>query len=94
VLGKFAHIDAIPEDYRTWGIDVRGAASLAATLNRDRDLARLFRQLATLRTDVPVFDSVDELEWTGPTAALPAFRRRIAIAGGFGKPEGCPRLAT
>jgi 5'-3' exonuclease len=79
VLAKFAHIDAIPEDARTWGIDVRGAASLAETLNRDRELARLFRDLATLRTDVPVFESVDELEWRGPTPALPALRRRLEV---------------
>jgi hypothetical protein len=46
-------------------------------LARDRELARLFRRLATLRTDVPVFESVDDLEWRGPTAALPAIRRRL-----------------
>jgi len=79
VLGKFAHIDAIPEDYRTWRLEMRSAASLSATLNRDRERARLFRQLATLRTDVPVFESVDELAWRGPTPALAAFRRRIAV---------------
>ena len=55
------------------------AASLAATLSRDRELARLFRTLATLRTDVPVFDSVDELEWKGPTPLLPALRKRLQI---------------
>jgi len=79
VLSRFAHIDAIPEDPRTWGTAVRGAAALAETLNRNRERAQLFRQLATLRTDVPVFESVDELEWRGPTLALPAFRRRIAV---------------
>lgn len=79
VLARFEHIDAIPEDWRTWGLKVARAPSLSATLNRDRDRALLFRQLATLRTDVPVFESVDELEWRGPTAALPALRRRLAL---------------
>jgi 5'-3' exonuclease len=79
VLAKFGHIDAIPDDCRTWGLNLTRAASLAATLTRDRALARLFRQLATLRTDVPVFESVDELAWSGPTPALPALRRRLAI---------------
>ena len=79
VLARFAHIDAIPDDHRTWGLEIRSAAALSATLNRDRELVRLFRQLATLRTDVPVFDSVDELAWRGPTPELPAFRRRIAV---------------
>ena len=78
VLAKFGHIDAIPDDWRAWGVEVTRAASLAATLTRDRALARLFRHLATLRTDVPVFESVDDLEWAGPTPALPAMRRRLA----------------
>ena len=79
VLAKFGHVDAIPDEYAAWGMKITRGASLAATLTRDRELARLFRDLATLRTDVPVFDSVDELEWKGPTPALPALRRRLAI---------------
>jgi hypothetical protein len=58
---------------------VARAASLSATLNRDRELARLFKQLATLRTDVPVFESVDELAWRGPTPAVSGLRRRLAV---------------
>jgi 5'-3' exonuclease len=79
VLARFGHIDAIPEDHHAWGVDVVRAGSLAATLRRDREIARLFRELATLRTNVPVFESVDELEWRGPTSALPALRRRLAV---------------
>jgi 5'-3' exonuclease len=79
VLAKFKHIDAIPDDCREWGLTVARAASLAATLSRERELARLFVKLATLRTDVDVFDSVDELEWKGPTPLLPAWRRRLQI---------------
>jgi hypothetical protein len=58
---------------------VARARSLAETLTRDRELARLFKQLATLRTDVPVFESVDELVWRGPTPALSGLRRRLAV---------------
>jgi 5'-3' exonuclease len=79
VLARFGHIEAIPEDCRAWGPGVARAASLAATLARDRELALLFRDLATLRRDVPVFESVDELAWHGPTAALPGLRRRLAV---------------
>ena len=79
VLARYGHIDAIPDDHRAWDITVARAASLAATLARDREQAQLFRQLAVLRTDVPVFDSVDELEWHGHTPALAALRRRLAI---------------
>jgi len=79
VLARFSHIEAIPEDHRAWGLDVARAGSLAATLNRDRELARLFKQLATLRTDVPVFESVDELVWRAPTRAVSGLRRRLAV---------------
>jgi hypothetical protein len=79
VLAKFHHIEAIPDDHRAWGLDVARAGSLAATLARDRERAQLFKQLATLRTDVPVFESVDELAWNGPTSAVSGLRRRLAI---------------
>jgi 5'-3' exonuclease len=79
VLARFNRIEAIPQDHRTWGVKVARAGTLSATLIRDRELARLFRQLATLRTDVPVFESVDELAWRGPTPALSALRRRLAV---------------
>ncbi|MGE0594047.1 MAG: 5'-3' exonuclease H3TH domain-containing protein [Vicinamibacterales bacterium] len=88
VLARFGHIDAIPDDHRAWGLDVARAASLAATLRRDRDLVRLFRQLALLRTDVPVFESVDDLEWRGPTPALTDLRRRLALADDGEKRSG------
>ena len=79
VLARFGHIADIPDDCRAWNLNVARAKSLAVTLSRDRKLAQLFRQLATLRTDVPVFASVDELEWHGPTEALPRLRRRLAV---------------
>lgn len=79
VLAKFGHIEAIPDDHHAWGLNVARAASLAATLVRDRMLALLFKQLATLRTDVNVFESVDELAWSGPTPALAGLRRRLAV---------------
>lgn len=79
VLAKFRHLEAIPDDAGSWQINMPRAASLAATLTRDWEVALLFRRLATLRTDVPVFDAVDELEWRGPTPALPDLRRRLRV---------------
>lgn len=79
VLAKFGHLEAIPDDPQAWGVRVARSASLAATLAHGRDEARLFKQLATLRTDVPVFASVDELQWLGPTPDLPRIRRRLAV---------------
>ena len=66
VLAKFKRLELIPADWKEWRVNATSAASLAATLDRDRELAFLFRDLATLRTEIPVFESVDELEWKGP----------------------------
>ena len=67
VLAKFRKLEQIPASAAEWRVNAASASSLAATLQRDRALAFLFRDLATLRTEIPVFDSVDELEWKGPT---------------------------
>jgi 5'-3' exonuclease len=80
VLARYVHIESIPEDWRTWNVNATGASSLAATLARDRDLALLFRTLATLRTDVPLFDSVDDLHWNGPTPAFEELGARLNAA--------------
>jgi len=77
VLARWRHLDAIPDDHRAWEVDVARAGALAATLRRDRHQARLFRRLAELRLDVPVFETVDDLEWHGPTPALDAMRLRL-----------------
>jgi 5'-3' exonuclease len=76
VLAKFKHLEAIPKDWRTWQVNAARAGALSMTLEQNRELALLFRDLATLRTDVPVFDSVDELEYKGPTPAFEAFKSR------------------
>ena len=80
VLAHFGHIEAIPDDHRAWPVDVARAGALAAVLKRDRALALRFRELATLRTDVPVFDTVDALEYRGPTPAYAAVRHRLDTA--------------
>jgi 5'-3' exonuclease len=77
VLARFGRLESIPASPSDWHVNAANAASLSATLERDRDLAYLFRDLATLRTDVPVFDSVDELRWQGPTAAFPGMAARF-----------------
>jgi 5'-3' exonuclease len=71
LLSKFRHLENIPDDPKEW--QVNAAGSLAATLIRERENAYLFRTLATLRTDIPLFDNVDALRWTGPTAEFESF---------------------
>jgi 5'-3' exonuclease len=80
VLAKFGHLESIPSDWREWRVNVSGASTLAQTLARERDHALLFRTLATLRTDMPLFDNVDQLRWTGPTSAFAAIAARLDAA--------------
>jgi len=71
VLAHYGTFDAVPDDVADWTPDVReglrGAATLAARLAEERDRAELFRDLATLRRDPDVLDTVASLEWRGPT---------------------------
>jgi 5'-3' exonuclease len=80
VLARYLHLENIPEDWRTWGVNASGAGALAKTLAQNRDRAFLFRDLATLRTDIPLFDSIEELRWKGPTEEFPALAARFDAA--------------
>jgi 5'-3' exonuclease len=79
VLAKYGHLESIPADWREWHVNAASAGALANTLSRERDRAFLFRTLATLRTDIDVFESVDELQWKGPTPAVAPFGARIDV---------------
>lgn len=80
VLGRFGHLEDIPGDWREWKVNAANPAGLAATLQRERAQALLFRRLATLRTDVPVFDDVDALRWAGPTPEFAPLAERLHLA--------------
>ena len=77
VLAKFHHLENIPADSRMWGVNASSPARLAQALVTDRDRALLFRTLATLRTDIPLFESVDELRWAGPTPEFAQLAARL-----------------
>ena len=83
VLGRYGRIDAVPDDSADWDVAVRGAGRLAAELAGHRDLALRFRDLATLRTDAALFDSVDDLCWSGPRPGLFDFCARLNVPGYF-----------
>jgi 5'-3' exonuclease len=80
VLAKFGRLEAIPADWRSWSVNAASPAALARTFERERANAFLFRDLATLREGIPLFDSVDELHWGGPTAAFPPLAARFDSA--------------
>ncbi|MDP1920895.1 MAG: 5'-3' exonuclease H3TH domain-containing protein [Myxococcales bacterium] len=65
VLTAYPHLEDIPDDGKTWSSKVRGAEKLAATLAAHRAEATLYRTLATLRLDVPLKESLEQLEWKG-----------------------------
>ncbi|HSY66187.1 MAG TPA: 5'-3' exonuclease H3TH domain-containing protein [Terriglobales bacterium] len=80
VLAKFLHLESIPKDCREWRVNAANAGTLAVTLCREWDNAILFRRLATLRTDIKLFDDVDELRWRGPTSAFDSLTARLDAA--------------
>jgi 5'-3' exonuclease len=80
VLAKYGHLESIPEDWREWHVNAANASALAGTLSRERDRALLFRTLATLRTDLPLFENVDHLRWNGPTPTFDEVAARLDAA--------------
>ena len=80
VLGKFGHLEAIPKDWREWHVNVTSAGALADTLRREWEHALLFRKLATLRTDIPLFKDVEELRWNGPKAEFEGIAAELDAA--------------
>ncbi len=85
VLSQYSHFEDIPQQLTKWPSSLRGAAKLSKTLFDQWDNALLYRQLATLRLDAPVFDSVDELRWPGPTKDFAAICERIKAANLVGR---------
>ncbi len=77
VLARFGHLEGIPADSRDWHVPVTSPRALAENLVRDQKLAHLFRDLATLRTNIPLISSVDDLRFTGATEAFPAVAARL-----------------
>jgi 5'-3' exonuclease len=64
-LSRYHHLENIPKDWQHWDPSIRRARPLSESLFAAWDEALLYRTLATLRLDVPVFDSVDDLRWNG-----------------------------
>ncbi|MDE3085208.1 MAG: flap endonuclease [Acidobacteriota bacterium] len=98
VLAHYGSIDAVPDTVAEWddGVrrQVRNAAGLATRLAGERDLALLFRDLATLRVDRRLLGSVDELAWGGPTEAFAEVTdllRDPSLAGRAAKVAGSAR---
>jgi 5'-3' exonuclease len=65
-LSQYSHLEEIPRDWQEWHPSIKRARLLSESLFNGWNDVLLFRTLATLRLDVPVFDTVDDLRWQGP----------------------------
>ena len=77
ILARYGHLEAIPAEWRQWHVNVVNPARLAETLVRERERVLLFRDLATLRTDISLFTSIDDLHWKGATPAFKPLAARL-----------------
>jgi 5'-3' exonuclease len=82
VLARFGHLESIPADWSEWGVSVSSPKALSSRLCAEMDRALLFRVLATLRTDIPLFESVNQLQWNGPTPAFTPMAARLDYSAG------------
>lgn len=88
LLARYRHIDLIPEDPARWDVTVRGAAKVAQALSSFREEAVLYRRLATLVSDVPLRESVEELAFRGvPRQRFEAWCDRLGVTGLKTRPQ-------
>ncbi len=91
LLSHYESVETIPDDADQWAVKVRGAPRLAGVLARMRDEVTLYKELATLVEDVPLEQSLDDLEWRGVPRA-----RLETLCNALGSPqllERVPRFA-
>lgn len=81
VLGHYLQVEKIPDAVDAWAVKPRGAARLADALAQGRSDALLFKDLATLRTDVSVGRSIDEWKWKGPSEFFSPMCEKLGARG-------------
>lgn len=76
-LSQYPHLEDIPRNWQAWHSSIRKARLLSESLFNAWNDALLFRTLATLRLDVPVFDTVEDLRWKGPRSNFEEYCQRM-----------------
>ena len=76
-LSQYPHLEDIPKEWQAWHASIRRSRALSESLFNAWNDALLFRTLATLRRDVPVFDSIEDLRWTGPRPNFEEYCSRL-----------------
>lgn len=79
LLARWGKLEMIPPLPSQWDVSVRSADKLASTLAAHQDEVRLYRALTTLRRDVPIAESFEDLEWTGVTESFPAMCEKFGF---------------
>jgi len=79
LLSEFGHIEDIPDDPEKYGLSAGRARRLAENLGAAQDQALLYRQLTTLRNDVPIRENLDDLEWRGAREGLKDLCRKLGV---------------
>ena len=80
-FSPYPHLEDVPKDWRQWHPSIRGAQRLSGVLFEQWNDALLYRTLATLKLDVPVFETVDDLQWKGPGPEFERYCERLQIPG-------------
>jgi 5'-3' exonuclease len=83
VLARYTHLESIPDAAGQWEVGVRNAGTLAATLKAQRELALLFRDIATLRLSPKVLADVEDLRWARPIEGFRAFCEDVLESPGL-----------
>jgi 5'-3' exonuclease len=86
-LSQYARLEDIPENWKEWHPSIRKARVLSESLFNSWDNAVLFRTLATLRLDVPVFETVEDLRWRGPRPEFEEECRRMQAPDLFARAQ-------
>jgi 5'-3' exonuclease len=79
ILARWGHFESFPAECAAWNVDVRWVGQLCRTFQRERERAYLFRDLATLRSDERLFDSIEALGWAGPRPEFEGIARRLEM---------------
>jgi len=84
-LSQYPHLEDIPKEWREWHPSIKKARALSESLFNAWNDALLFRTLATLRLDVPVFGTIEDLRWKGPRPNFEEHCRRMKLSGLLGR---------
>src|SRR5437762_9876434 len=76
-FSRYPHLEGIPKDWHEWHPSIRKARLLSESLFNAWSDSLLFRTLATLRLDVPVFETLEDLRWKGPRPNFEEHCRRM-----------------